>query len=432
MTKKATCEEEGETTYTCTRCKDSYTKPIAALGHEWDEGEITKEATCTEKGITTFTCDTCKETKEEEIAALGHEYGAYKIIKEAACEEDGLKQMICERCGETKQEAIPMKGHSYPEEWTVEKEAGFFTKGLKSKICPDCLKRIEEEIPAIIPLPVAIGTGGVIIIVIGGIWYYLKKKRAAAALAAGLAEEAVRGVLKPKFETKTLVTDTKDEELLNVLKKQPYLEVIACEKEELADSVEENGPHIVLTEVLTEEELDEIITLKKQKFPDTGLGLIVSPELLASKETLIGQYKEDGTVIDAVPNEENKYVIFTKLIVPVLKPELSSYETLENIGQLADYFGIPGISTVIDVFLTGREIKETLEAGELGVADKALIIEDLASILGLEQVESVAGLIRGADAVKTSLDKESGAYEQKEGLSAASEIAETVKDLLNQ
>ena len=53
--------------------------------HTWNDGEVTKEATCTEKGVKTFTCTKCGETKTEEIAALGH-------IDE---NEDGK----CDRCG---------------------------------------------------------------------------------------------------------------------------------------------------------------------------------------------------------------------------------------------------------------------------------------------------------------------------------------------
>ena len=80
-----TCEEQGYTTHTCSKCgdtyKDSYTD---ALGHAWDEGTVTKEATCTEDGEKTFTCKTCGKTKVEKIDALGHKF------------EDG----VCTVCGE--------------------------------------------------------------------------------------------------------------------------------------------------------------------------------------------------------------------------------------------------------------------------------------------------------------------------------------------
>ena len=51
---------------------------IAALDHQWNDGEITTAATCTTDGVKTFTCtrEDCGETKTETIPALGHNYGA--------------------------------------------------------------------------------------------------------------------------------------------------------------------------------------------------------------------------------------------------------------------------------------------------------------------------------------------------------------------
>ena len=50
---------------------------IAALDHQWNDGEITTAATCTTDGVKTFTCtrEGCGETKTETIPALGHNYG---------------------------------------------------------------------------------------------------------------------------------------------------------------------------------------------------------------------------------------------------------------------------------------------------------------------------------------------------------------------
>ncbi len=75
---------------------------IAALDHQWNDGEITTAATCTTDGVKTFTCtrEGCGETKTETIPALGHNYGAdgkctlcgaekpaekvYKLVKEVS------------------------------------------------------------------------------------------------------------------------------------------------------------------------------------------------------------------------------------------------------------------------------------------------------------------------------------------------------------
>ena len=80
-----TCEQKGYTTHTCDKCGDSYKDTYTdALGHAWDEGQVTQEATCTKNGKKTYTCDTCGKTKCETIKATGHEY------------VDGT----CEHCGE--------------------------------------------------------------------------------------------------------------------------------------------------------------------------------------------------------------------------------------------------------------------------------------------------------------------------------------------
>lgn len=40
--------------------------------HTWDEGSVTKEANCTEVGTKVYNCTKCSETKTEEIPAIGH------------------------------------------------------------------------------------------------------------------------------------------------------------------------------------------------------------------------------------------------------------------------------------------------------------------------------------------------------------------------
>lgn len=73
----------------CTRCSSkSEVTSIPALGHSWNSGVITKQPTCTNKGVKTFTCTRCNETRTEEVAALGHAFNA---------------DIVCTRCGVIKQ-----------------------------------------------------------------------------------------------------------------------------------------------------------------------------------------------------------------------------------------------------------------------------------------------------------------------------------------
>nr|MCR4856013.1 hypothetical protein [Erysipelotrichaceae bacterium] len=93
--------------------------------------------------------------------------------------------------------------------------------------------------------------------------------------------------------------------------------------------------------------------------------------------------------------------------------------------------GIPGISSLIDVYLSGRDIKATLESEEIGVSETATIISDIASILGLDTLGSVAGLVGDVDSIKAALDKEAGANEKKSGIDGAKDIVEVVSDVIN-
>ncbi len=73
--KNATCTEDGTTAgLKCSDCSYIVTEPeiIPATGHAWDSGVETKAPTCEEKGETTYTCGTCSETKIEEITMLPH------------------------------------------------------------------------------------------------------------------------------------------------------------------------------------------------------------------------------------------------------------------------------------------------------------------------------------------------------------------------
>lgn len=68
---KPTCTAKGFTTYTCTRCKDTYKdNEIPMLDHSWDSGAVTVEPTFDEEGVRTFTCKVCRTKKTEAIAKL--------------------------------------------------------------------------------------------------------------------------------------------------------------------------------------------------------------------------------------------------------------------------------------------------------------------------------------------------------------------------
>ena len=76
---------------------------------------ITKKATCAEEGEITYTCTatngTCdKKTYTEVIPKKAHTYGEWKVVKEATETEEGLKSHSCTVCGAEETASIPKKG----------------------------------------------------------------------------------------------------------------------------------------------------------------------------------------------------------------------------------------------------------------------------------------------------------------------------------
>ena len=152
VTKKATCTEAGEKTYTCTVCNATRTEKIEATGHKYStEWTIDKEATCTESGSKSHHCTVCDaKTEETEIKATGHKWDEGVVTKEATCTEAGEKTYTCTVCKETKTEKIDAAGHKYSTEWTIDKEATYTEPGSKSHHCTVCGARTDiTEIPVI-------------------------------------------------------------------------------------------------------------------------------------------------------------------------------------------------------------------------------------------------------------------------------------------
>lgn len=83
--------------------------------HNWDEGVITVEPGCETEGEKTFTCDKCGESYTEAIDAHGHDW-EWVIDKEATETEAGEKHEECKTCGAVKSEGteipIPEVGDS--------------------------------------------------------------------------------------------------------------------------------------------------------------------------------------------------------------------------------------------------------------------------------------------------------------------------------
>lgn len=141
VTTKATCSEEGETTYTCTKCDKVKKEEIAKLPHVEEIVEM-KAATCTENGHTDYKkCKVCEEVlvEKKEIPALGHTE-IDVAGTDATCTSKGLSDgKYCTRCEKytIAQQEIPALGHKLVE---IEKvEASCVTAGATAGIkCERC------------------------------------------------------------------------------------------------------------------------------------------------------------------------------------------------------------------------------------------------------------------------------------------------------
>ena len=177
----ATCTSKGYTTYTCSKCGDSYKEEIPVLGHNYES--VVTEPTCDKAGYTTYTCAGCGDSYAEEIPALGHDYKA--VVTEPTCDKTGCTTYTCVNCGDSYvTDEVAALGHAYQTEtveatcvsdggtvytcttcghsYTVDKVAAFGhnyttttvdatceTAGSVTKTCATCGDSTVETIPAL-------------------------------------------------------------------------------------------------------------------------------------------------------------------------------------------------------------------------------------------------------------------------------------------
>nr|AHF24246.1 calcineurin-like phosphoesterase [uncultured bacterium Contig224] len=150
VTKPATCEAKGETTYTATFANEAFATQTAALenidalghdwgewtavegedshqrvcandsehvetaAHEWGEWTETKAPTCEAIGVETRTCPVCGAEETRDVEALGHDYVA--VVTEPTCTEAGYTTNTCSRCGDHYiSDPVAATGHAYGE-----------------------------------------------------------------------------------------------------------------------------------------------------------------------------------------------------------------------------------------------------------------------------------------------------------------------------
>lgn len=153
-----TCDDDGYTNYTCTRCGETKKDDVKpALDHKKDGNSTYKEKvvapTCVAKGYTTMTCELCKdsyvvEDSETEIDPNGHKKVQASVLQPATCTTPGVAKMACEYCEKALgYEAIPA-GHKW-DKGTVTTPATCDKDGVKTFACTVCgANPTEAEIAA--------------------------------------------------------------------------------------------------------------------------------------------------------------------------------------------------------------------------------------------------------------------------------------------
>ena len=168
--KAAACEEAGNIAYwVCTEgenpCRRYFADAegnneiseedtvIPALGHDWDEGQVTKEVGCTTEGERVYTCRRDSSHKKTEvISPTGHK-GHYEWkdeeISAADCTHEGYYYHIyyCTDCNEvltTMLRKTPAIGHDFGE-WEVTRKATATEPGVKTRYCKHDSSHTENE-----------------------------------------------------------------------------------------------------------------------------------------------------------------------------------------------------------------------------------------------------------------------------------------------
>ena len=146
-----TCEQPGWDAYvTCSRC--DYTTKVEkdALGHNWDEGEITTAPTCMVEGVKTFTCQNDhNHTKTEDVAIdpTAHNFSnEYTIDVEPTCTEAGSKSKHCQNEGcqeKTAVTPIAAKKHAWGE--VVYTWSDDHSECTATRVCANDAAHIESE-----------------------------------------------------------------------------------------------------------------------------------------------------------------------------------------------------------------------------------------------------------------------------------------------
>lgn len=154
--KKATCVDDGYTTYTCEYCNDTYSVLLEKASGHINITDKAVEATCTKTGLTEGKhCRVCGMVTVEQktVAKKGHteviDAGVAATCTTAG-KTEGSHCAVCKKVI-TAQQKVPETGvHNYST-WTIKKKATVFTTGKKTHKCKVCGKTQSKTIAKLKP-----------------------------------------------------------------------------------------------------------------------------------------------------------------------------------------------------------------------------------------------------------------------------------------
>lgn len=145
--KNATCTAEGYSRMVCAVCDEVLsTETIPALGHDWNEGNITN-ATCNTEGEIVRTCSRgCTDTHITKIPVNPNAHQYETKVVPATCTTPGSVVTKCSLCGDiATNETLAQLNHSW-NDGDVTSEATCTTEGVKTYTCTICSTKKTEPI----------------------------------------------------------------------------------------------------------------------------------------------------------------------------------------------------------------------------------------------------------------------------------------------
>ncbi len=134
--KDADCENAQRMEYKCTKCdyvKVEETGLQAALGHDYKD--VVTAPTCQKEGYTTHTCSRCGDSYKDSETAIDPDNHAftYTNLREATCTSSGIRKAAC-ACGEYRYEAYTAP-HAWGEDQVSEDGSYIY------RVCGSCQKQ---------------------------------------------------------------------------------------------------------------------------------------------------------------------------------------------------------------------------------------------------------------------------------------------------